>query len=524
MLKDTIKRNKSILIVSVIMSLITVLSTLAIPFMTSKIFGDAIYLNKKNVLILLGILVLNYVIQIAFIFLKENFAIKFNTEHLNSLLHKLFNLQYDKMLKEGTPSLIERLATYTNTFYLFLMSDLNTIIASSLIIVGSLYFIFKQNIIYGFIMFAMLPITFFGYKALNKKLTKKSMTLSKVTSKNFQDIRNIYGNPDFIKQFDSFKGINNMVNQKLNAIYVAHADINKFAGSVSRSLSFINDFVQNALLILLTYDLAMGRVQIGSLVIFTIVTNIYFQAVYSLNGININYVNLKALKTFIDDDIIAFQEKPAEDSIGLSEINSISFSNPVIKVDDMDFKFDVQADFKPGDIVNIDGASGSGKSTLIRSLLGIRDTSGISINQMPLDDINKSNLRARIAYGPQNPSIISGSLRENILVDTYKDADVDAKIRSLEILQPVLESKNLDTEIFQNGDNLSGGEKQRVSIARGLLKDADVYIFDEVTSNLDGESQEEFFSSFINHLDNKIVFIISHDEKVKKFAKTSIKL
>lgn len=350
------------------------------------------------------------------------------------------------------------------------------------------------------------------------------MTLSKVTSKNFQDIRNIYGNPDFIKQFDSFKGINNMVNQKLNAIYVAHADINKFAGSVSRSLSFINDFVQNALLILLTYDLAMGRVQIGSLVIFTIVTNIYFQAVYSLNGININYVNLKALKTFIDDDIIAFQEKPAEDSIGLSEINSISFSNPVIKVDDMDFKFDVQAEFKAGDIVNIDGASGSGKSTLIRSLLGIRDSNGISINQMPLDDINKSNLRARIAYVPQNPSIISGSLRENILVDTYKDAGVDAKIRSLEILQPVLESKDLDTEIFQNGDNLSGGEKQRVSIARGLLKDADVYIFDEVTSNLDGESQEEFFSSFINQLDNKIVFIISHDEKVKKFAKTSIKL
>ncbi|MDO5716317.1 MAG: ABC transporter ATP-binding protein [Tissierellia bacterium] len=517
------RRNKRVFTISIVMSLVTVVAALAIPFMTQKIFSHESELNSKNILTLLGILLFNYVVQIIFIFFKENFAVRFNRDNLGAFLEKLFHVRYDKMLKEGNSSLIDRLASLSNTIYLFLMTDLNTFIASILIIIGSLIFVFRENVLYGALMFIMLPVTYFGYKALNKELTKRSMTLSQVASRNFQDIRNIYENPDFLKQHESFDGFGRLVDGKIRDIYVAHADINKFAGSVSRALGFLNDFVQNGILILLSFQVATGKVQIASLVLFTLVMNIYFSAVYNLNGVNLNYTNLKALRTFYQTDILGNQED-REGLIPLQEpIQTISFSSPEVQLEDARFTYAVEDSFSTGDVVYVEGESGSGKSTLIRSLLRVRETKGISVNGKDLNGVSIEDMRARTAYVPQQASIITATLRENILVDTVKDSALDEKILSLPILEPILQTKTLDTDILKNGENLSGGEKQRVAIARALMKDADIYIFDEVTSNLDGESQEAFFESFIGNLKGKIVFIISHDEKVRRFANRTLK-
>ncbi|MDU5743694.1 MAG: ATP-binding cassette domain-containing protein, partial [Finegoldia magna] len=199
-------------------------------------------------------------------------------------------------------------------------------------------------------------------------------------------------------------------------------------------------------------------------------------------------------------------------------INKVKFENPVVKILDTEFKFEINEEFYPSDIVYIDAKSGAGKSTLLRSLLNIRDVDGIFINEKEVNSLSLDELREKVAYVPQNPLIIPASLRENILVDTVKDKSIDEKILSMDVLKPVLKNKNLDSEILANGENLSGGEKQRVSIVRSLMRNADVYIFDEITSNLDSESQEDFFSNFIKDIDNKIVFIISHDKKVQKYC------
>ena len=386
-------------------------------------------------------------------------------------------------------------------------------VSSILIIIGALIFVSIQNIYYGLILLTIIPFTFFGFKLINKKLSEKCVSLSAITSKNYQDFNNIYSNPDFLKQYSKFDGFDNLINKKIVEIFEAHKSVNQFAGAASSSIRMFNELVQNALLILISYNVTIGNAKLYSIVVFTLVINVFFDSLYSLNGVNIDLTNLKVDSGFYKENILDNLEK--KDGIAVENtISKVKFENPIVKILDTEFKFDINEEFYPSDIVYIDAKSGAGKSTLLRSLLNIRDVDGISINEKSVNSLSLDELREKVAYVPQNPLIIPASLRENILVDTVKDKSIDEKILSMDVLKP----ENLDSEILANGENLSGGEKQRVSIVRSLMRDADVYIFDEITSNLDSESQEDFFSNFIKDIDNKIVFIISHDKKVQKYC------
>ena len=377
-------------------------------------------------------------------------------------------------------------------------------VSSILIIIGALIFVSIQNIYYGLILLAIIPFTFFGFKLINKKLSEKCVSLSAITSKNYQDFNNIYSNPDFLKQYSKFDGFDNLINKKIVEIFEAHKSVNQFAGAASSSIRMFNELVQNALLIWISYNVTIGNAKLYSIVVFTLVINVFFDSLYSLNGVNIDLTNLKVDSGFYKENILDNLEKK--------------------EILDTEFKFEINEEFYPSDIVYIDAKSGAGKSTLLRSLLNIRDVDGISINEKSVNSLSLDELREKVAYVPQNPLIIPASLRENILVDTVKDKSIDEKILSMDVLKPVLKNKNLDSEILANGENLSGGEKQRVSIVRSLMRDADVYIFDEITSNLDSESQEDFFSNFIKDIDNKIVFIISHDKKVQKYCNKTMQV
>lgn len=156
----------------------------------------------------------------------------------------------------------------------------------------------------------------------------------------------------------------------------------------------------------------------------------------------------------------------------------------------------------------IKGNNGSGKSTLIKILSGLyRSFNGkLNVNGVDVSEVNIHSLRQRISYIEQDPHFFKGTIRENLLLaDSSKS---DESLRSM--LKLVNLDKSLDDIIELNSSNLSGGEKQKLSIARGLLKDSDVLIFDEPTNNLDKETKE-IVRNLIKTLDKSIIFI-SHDK------------
>ena len=132
--------------------------------------------------------------------------------------------------------------------------------------------------------------------------------------------------------------------------------------------------------------------------------------------------------------------------------------------------------------------------------------------------------RNHIFYLSQETSILPFTLKENIAfgsVDPYYDW---SNLQNSELMASILKNHSLDGKLLDQGSNLSGGEKQRVMLARLLIEDYDVVILDEVTSNIDKKSQDIILNTVLERMKNKIVFIISHDLTVKEFCNKEIKI
>ncbi len=151
MIKVILKKNIKFMAISLIMSLIMVVATLSVPFLSNKIFRDITNIQRSDLYLLFGIMVLNYFIQIGLILLKEKVAVNVNSENLDNFMQDLFHVKYDTMINLGNNSLITKISKLTNSIYSFLIDDVNTMVSSILIIIGSLIFVSIQNIYYGII-------------------------------------------------------------------------------------------------------------------------------------------------------------------------------------------------------------------------------------------------------------------------------------------------------------------------------------------------------------------------------------
>lgn len=157
--------------------------------------------------------------------------------------------------------------------------------------------------------------------------------------------------------------------------------------------------------------------------------------------------------------------------------------------------------------------SGSGKSTLVKLLVNFFEPyqGEITINNYPLNSINKHVLRSLINYIPQNPYIFSGTILENLKLGNRKGIEYNDIISACKIamINKDIEKMPLQfrTILDENGSILSGGQRQRLSIARALLSPAEILIFDESTSGLDAITERKLVDNLLKLKDKTIIFI-----------------
>lgn len=196
--------------------------------------------------------------------------------------------------------------------------------------------------------------------------------------------------------------------------------------------------------------------------------------------------------------------------------------NAKIELKNMDFSYPdgecalkgVNMEFAPGEMVAIIGESGSGKSTLASVIAGeYRQPSGsIFIDNKDILEIDAYELNKNIIRITHDGHVFQGSVRENLLIGNFKATDDELisileKVRLWDLFEQM---DGLDTKILSQGKNISGGQAQRLSLARALIYDAEVYIFDEATSNIDVES-EQIITDIIKSISKKkTVIYISH--------------
>ena len=174
----------------------------------------------------------------------------------------------------------------------------------------------------------------------------------------------------------------------------------------------------------------------------------------------------------------------------------------------------INVTFKKDRLTAVVGESGCGKSTLSAILMGRNKgyTGSVTIGGVELSDISEDSLMKNITYISHNSLLFKGTVRDNLLMGN-PDAD-DAKLwdalKEVKLDAFLSEQQGLDTAVGEAGSNFSGGQRQRLSIARALLHDTPIYIFDEATSNIDVESENDIMELVMELSKTKTIILISH--------------
>jgi len=290
-----------------------------------------------------------------------------------------------------------------------------------------------------------------------------------------------------------------------------------------RSLSFIQGTIVNLLrtsiLLVMMYLIFTQEITTGQFFTLFIYSFYIFGPLQELgNIINIYREAEVSLGKFQDILNIPVDPKPI-DPINIENIKTFEFDNVTFKHQSSSTNALTDISFKTstGNTIAFVGPSGSGKSTLVKLLLGLyRPRKGnILYNGYSYDKVDLDSLREEIGFVSQDTQLFSGTIRENLLFVNPKATDEECydvlrKAACMTLLERA--DKGLDTVIGEGGVKVSGGEKQRLSIARALLRKPNLMIFDEATSALDSITEEGINKTIreISSKGNYITLMIAH--------------
>ena len=174
----------------------------------------------------------------------------------------------------------------------------------------------------------------------------------------------------------------------------------------------------------------------------------------------------------------------------------------------------VNMTFKRGAFTAIVGESGCGKSTISAILTGRNKGYGgsVSVGETELPEIREADLMENITYISHQSYLFKGTVRDNLLMGKpdASDSELWEVLERVNLADFVRNEKGLDTGLSEKASNLSGGQCQRLALARALLHDSPIYIFDETTSNIDVESENDIMNEIQNLAESKTVILISH--------------
>ena len=182
--------------------------------------------------------------------------------------------------------------------------------------------------------------------------------------------------------------------------------------------------------------------------------------------------------------------------------------------EDREILHGIDVTLKKDNFTAIVGESGCGKSTLSAVLMGRNKgyTGSVTIGGVEMSEISEDSLMRNITYISHNSFLFKGSVRDNLLMGKpeARDDELWLALRKVKLEAFLREQQGLDTAVGEAGGNFSGGQRQRLSIARALLHDTPVYIFDEATSNIDVESENDIMELIMELAKTKTIILISH--------------
>lgn len=438
-------------------------------------------------------------------------------------LKKMKTIDYLEYQKIGTGRLIQKVedgATASRDIIMdFWLKIFRYLLPTAIF---SLYFIFcikKELVIYVFIGYIFVIIItnliikklyrlkeniLFDQEILNKHLVRGFMELVVFrTNKKYEEEIEI-----------SKEGIKNIVNGKTKIKLVHEVFFTAF------------DLIVNLLkVIVLFYALIKSNLSVGALVTIISLLGKAYEPIAIFNVEYVDYkLNMVAVKKYIEflntkDDLNLNKGKIINKLKGEIEFKNVSFEyndNSNMIIDNLSFKINSNSS------IALVGESGSGKSTIVKLLIGLLKYSRgeILIDENKVSSLNLDYLYNNITYVSQEAPIFDGTLKENLVfnknVSNKKIGEV-LRLVCLDKLYNRLEN-GLETELGEKGIRVSGGEKQRIALARLFFDDSKIIILDEATSAMDNLTEKQVMKNIIERLNNKTLIIIAHRLETIKYV------
>ena len=523
--KDYTKKYLNKIFLAVFFSILVAGSTSATAWLLDPAI-EKIFINKDQTLILVipffiivafatkGISL--YFAKVLMIIVSEEVKKKIQTDMLSSFIKADTELIENKHSGKYVSNLNYDVSQITH----MLSSSLLNIFKDSLTLIGLLTVMFIQNWKLSLIAIIMIPIASITAKKLGKRITKVTTEAQERSGDLNKYLIDLFKNHKIIKIFqrENFESVRsekfvNKLKEKQIKIYTVFIRATPIMEIITGIMIAILIFYSGKLIM-------TGQLSINNFFSFLAAMMLAYQPVRSLATINIGIgQGLSAGKRIIP--IIDAKEKISKNESG----KKLLLNNGSIKFNNVSFNYLSNTENKVLKNINIEingekmtalvGHSGSGKSTMLNLIPRIYDpiNGNILIDEEDIKNINLDSLRREISIVDQNTTLFDDTVLNNIKY-AKPTASKDEVIKASELAMcsdfiGKLENE-FDTMIGENGVKLSGGEKQRLSIARAFLKDSKIILLDEATSSLDSETEEKIQKALAKLTSNKTTIVIAH--------------
>ena len=529
-LRTYIKENIGILSLGAIFLTLNTFATLAIPFQISNIINlgimkkdiDMVYSTSIKMIIILIVGTATGIIANHFVAL---FATNFTKKNRKLLIRNLESLTVDQVNDFGVASLVTRMGNDNNNAQRLIVAFFQMILPSPIMAVISIFMTIKLSPtlalipLFTILVFALaIVLTLFKSLPYILKVQKKLDRMTLVLRERFIGAKIIRAFDNSKKERDKF----NDVAQEYTDNYII---INKKFALLSPMAFALMSVVITLIIFFGAMKVLNNTLEIGSI---TAIVEYSLTTIAALIMSSMVLVQMPKAVVSIEriEEVlnVTSEIKDKEELKDNSYYEDILKQNPIsLTFDNVCFRYkgaekqilkNISFSIKAGERFAIVGATGSGKSTIAKVLLRLNDIESgrILINGVDALDLPLNCLRNQISYTPQKAYIFSGKIKDNFRF-TNKNMTDEEMIKIAKIAQSYdfIDSlpDKFDSFVAQGGINFSGGQKQRLSIARALSKDANIYLFDDSFSALDYATDAKLRKELKTFLKDKITIIIA---------------
>lgn len=523
------KKEKKYIFFLIILTIIYFILNILSAFHFKYLIEFSINYNiDKNILLISIIVFIIYFLKEVTTYLRNIILLKYSEIFDETITIKTYSqiilLPYLYYKNRTTGEVISRIKDLNiiKSFLAIVITSLTTDILCIIIFIVILFNINKSLTVTSIIIIICLTILNLFFKKIEKKkISNYYRKEAKVNSYLIESLSSV----------EAIKGmhIEKLIIDKFRLKYRNYLSSLYSLTLINETSSLLKNIINDISIVIILYIgtslIIYKKITLGELIIYQSILNFYLNSFKNVINLINEYSKYKASYERVEDLFTIKQEY----FIGSNYYENYNLRGD-IKYNNLNYSYNsrnlfnnINLTIRNGEKIFLYGPSGTGKSTLMKLLMRYIEIpfGSISINNIDINHYHLDILRKKITYVSQQEFLFNDTIYNNILLNRDISNEDIEKVMKLTYTNEI---GTIDTLVEENGFNFSGGERQRIILARSILKESDIYIFDEALSQIDIEKERKILINIFKYLKNKTIIVISHRFNNKDLFKRIIKV